>query len=93
MSQGGIEPTDNSTRTVLGFVEEGKFDLAAAYLFAVRQSNPVQWFSMKEDLLHSVYNQKSLQMMALLLEVSSKQTLSESVRLIPGLFAIKNQQT
>lgn len=69
----------------MGLLREGRMDHACAYLFFLHKNHMAEWLQVKRGLLGYAKDQKTLQRIATVIDVSRRETLMESASVIPGL--------
>lgn len=70
---------------ILTSVSEGKLNKALKFLYLLHKSDIPKWFKIESILLSLPHTAKSLQTIAMLLNASKKNSLTESARTVPGL--------
>jgi hypothetical protein len=80
-----VDLIERSVNIVQQLVNEGRHAQACAFLYSLHKNHLLEWVQVKRVLLSHSKRQKTLQLIASLLEASKKDTLLESASLIPGL--------
>lgn len=73
-------------------VDEGKLAEVAAVLFDHHKNNFKFWCALKHQLLITSEDSHKLLIAATLIDVSTKKTLAQSCRLVPGLSAFLSRK-
>ena len=68
-------------------IDQGKHAEALVALHHHHKKSVTFWYSLKSELLHSAKNSRDILVVASLLDCSTKDTLTESCHLVPGLSA------
>lgn len=76
---------ERSTKTAFGMIAECRFAEACFFLFQVHKLHFEEWIEVEKNLLLLAGDNKTLSTVFAILTASSKQTLSESYGVIPGL--------
>lgn len=77
---------------IFGLIEIGYFAQAAAFLFQLNKTHFDEWFAVQKLALRRAKTVKELQMLTLIFQVSTRDTLEESAHLLPGLSVLLESQ-